>query len=466
MIRLISPFFLFILMATASCGSDRKTTVQETSAASSPADKLAEGEVLRTVFCQADPSRSYALYIPNKHEASIPVLFLFDAHARGYLPVEKYKDLADRYGFILACSNNSKNGLAPDEILSLSSTFFNDVLKRLPADTRNIFAGGFSGGARVALGLAMQDERIKGVIANSAGFNPVKMPLRKEVCFVGVVGDGDFNLAELQNTQRNLNGTAQVNDLIIFNGSHEWAPAPDMDKAFLLLFLEGIRNGRIKKNDSIVSRSFLADQKEADRIMKSGAGILSRASACNLMVVYYDQIKPVEKYKTGLATLRQSESFRKAKENELSLSQKEQELQSAYARNLSEKDMKWWSVEVLKLRTEKKGDKESSSLNKRLLGYLSLVAYMNANDAMNQNSIPRAEQFLALYALVDPTNSEWAYLLSVLRLRENDVDHSLESLKEAVRLGFNDVDRVHNQKEFQPLVNDARFNEIIAQIKA
>src|ERR1700735_1842902 len=69
------------------------------------------GQVIDSVICKADPTQSYALYVPAKgQKEALPIIYFFDPHADGALPVKKYKALADAYGFILAGSNNSKNG--------------------------------------------------------------------------------------------------------------------------------------------------------------------------------------------------------------------------------------------------------------------------------------------------------------------------------------------------------------------
>src|SRR5487761_2262382 len=75
------------------------------------ADTFETGKVIPHVVCKADAGQSYALYIPAKgnHEL-LPVIYFFDPHGDGSLPLNKYKALADEYNFILIGSNNSKNG--------------------------------------------------------------------------------------------------------------------------------------------------------------------------------------------------------------------------------------------------------------------------------------------------------------------------------------------------------------------
>ncbi|HEV7230690.1 MAG TPA: hypothetical protein VGO45_05140, partial [Bacteroidia bacterium] len=472
--RRFLPIIWFIsFIGLGACGQSRQnpTPLPEISGHTevSAKDNFPAGVVIPKVACLSDATNTYALYLPGKMKAGLkyPVVFFFDAHARGTMPLSKYAVLADRYGFILVASNNSKNGMDASSVLNISTAFFKDVFLRLPADSRNVFCAGFSGGARVAVGLAMQNLGIKGVIANSAGFNPKQEPLQRGICFVGLVGNEDFNLAEMKSTQVALNDAGNVNDLLIFNGKHDWAPVNDMDKAFLLLSLEGIREKRMQKNDSVVNASYLADEREAAKILNGKTDVLTKAAACHLMTVYYEGVKPVEKYNTELQKIYGSQAYRDARAKENQMSNQEQIRQEAYGKKIQEKDMAWWVTEVNRIEAENKSskDREHVDENKRLLAYLSLVSFMNANAALNQNAHIQAEQFLALYRLVDPSNSEWAYLLACLRMRQNDIPHALEALGESVKLGFNDVDRARAQKEFQPLLSDEKFNEILAGIK-
>ncbi len=465
-----------ILISLLSCGNAEKknessspvTTSTATATSANANDSFQPGTVIKSVACQSVPDQSYALYLPKKFswQHKYPVVFFFDAHARGSLPVSKYADLADRYGFILVCSNDSRNSLDAGMIINITSNFLNDVTKRFPVDMLNIFAGGFSGGSRVAIGITLQDNRIKGVIANSAGFQPAREPLAKDVCFVGLVGNEDFNLSEMKNTQVSLNEAGIVNDLLIFNGKHDWAPASDMDKAFLLLTLEGVRAKRMERNDSIIDASFNSDEKEAEKLLRGNANVLTKYAACHLMNLYYAGIKPVDKY----ARLEKSISgpdYQEARHHEKQEAAAEQAEQQRYAMAFQEKDMTWWMNEINRLNAEASStkNKDRAQYDKRLLAYLSLASFMSTNSALKQDALPQAEIFLTLYKMVDPTNSEWAYLSAFVCMKKNDVSGALSNLDKAVELGFNDLYRIRSQREFEPLQNDQKFNEIIAKIK-
>ncbi len=98
----------------------------------------------------------------------------------------------------------------------------NDAGQRLAIDPKRMYTAGLSGGARVAMKLAMDTGRFAGVIASSAGF-PDSQP-RKAVPFdvFGTAGTEDFNYLEMREIDRTLTSPHRV---AIFDGGHTWLPA-------------------------------------------------------------------------------------------------------------------------------------------------------------------------------------------------------------------------------------------------
>src|SRR5689334_21226319 len=70
------------------------------------------GKLQPDVKCQDDQTQSYALYIPSTYNQTRtwPVLLVFDPRARGAGVAERFIEAAETYGWIVAASNNSRNG--------------------------------------------------------------------------------------------------------------------------------------------------------------------------------------------------------------------------------------------------------------------------------------------------------------------------------------------------------------------
>ena len=94
--------------------------------------------------------------------------------ARGAVPVARFKDAAEKYGYIVVGSNNSRNG--PQPLSEIVSDLWADTHARFSIDDQRVYLAGFSGGARVAISVAFWlKDRVAGVIACGGGF-PVRCP--------------------------------------------------------------------------------------------------------------------------------------------------------------------------------------------------------------------------------------------------------------------------------------------------
>ena len=96
--------FLFLLAACVLRGQD-----------------LPRGQVIERVVVRDNERQSYALYLPSAYssEHAWPILYCLDPGARGRVPVERFAQAAERAGFLVAGSNNSRNGpiAASEEVL-------------------------------------------------------------------------------------------------------------------------------------------------------------------------------------------------------------------------------------------------------------------------------------------------------------------------------------------------------------
>src|SRR5215510_2236266 len=69
----------------------------------SRSEDLKAGQVIERVICKNSPEQTYALYLPSNYSSSRtwPLLAAFDPGARGKVPVERFKEAAERYGYIV-----------------------------------------------------------------------------------------------------------------------------------------------------------------------------------------------------------------------------------------------------------------------------------------------------------------------------------------------------------------------------
>lgn len=197
------------------------------SAAALPAEDQFRGTIVDPVVCLQDPGQSYALYLPSRYDArrAWPVIYCFDPGGRGAVPVALFREGAEKYGYILAGSNNSRNG--PWEVIMKAARALGlDTRARLAIDDGRIYAAGFSGGARVASGLGkIISIPLSGVIGCGAGLPEWLTPGDvRNVPWFGTVGIQDFNYREMQELDRELRRQGTPCLLRVFQGRHAWPP--------------------------------------------------------------------------------------------------------------------------------------------------------------------------------------------------------------------------------------------------
>jgi dienelactone hydrolase len=216
------------------------------------AQELAKGTILDDVKCLADPSESYALYVPSTYspERSWNLLMAFHPAARGKAMVELYRAAAEQYGYIVAGSNTSRNGPWAVSLKAVQA-MSDDLGRRFAIDTRRVYVTGMSGGARVALQIALGSKAIAGVIASSAGF-PDSQP-RQTVPFpiFATAGTEDFNYLEMRRLDRRLTSPHR---LAIFSGGHTLPPEAIASEAIEWLELQAMVAGVRVRDEGLIDR--------------------------------------------------------------------------------------------------------------------------------------------------------------------------------------------------------------------
>ena len=206
---------------------------------------LRNGQILDPIKCAADPSQTYALYLPSNYSADRPskLILAFDPRGQGRQGVEHLQAAAEKYGYIVAGSNNSRNG-PPQISLTAAQAMWADVEKRFSINAKRIYTAGLSGGARIAMKVAFDSDRIAGVIASSAGFPPGHR--RSDLRFVvfGTAGTEDFNYLEMRQLDQELSSPHRV---VIFDGGHAWLPSALAIQAVEWLELQAAHPGAIEK---------------------------------------------------------------------------------------------------------------------------------------------------------------------------------------------------------------------------
>jgi predicted esterase len=216
------------------------------------AQDLPRGTIIDDVKCADDPAQSYALYLPSTYSRSHPWNLLLGFHpaARGRAIVEKYRDAAERYGYIVAASNTSRNGPIAASAASVRAMSI-DLGQRFAIDADGLYLTGLSGGARVAMQVALGKNNIAGVIASSAGYPDAKPRSSVPFPVFGTAGTDDFNYLEMRQLDRKLTSPHYV---AIFAGGHTLPPDAVAVEAIEWMEIQAMKSGRRRRDDALIDR--------------------------------------------------------------------------------------------------------------------------------------------------------------------------------------------------------------------
>jgi hypothetical protein len=461
---------LSISLALLYCGcstSEKKAERASATLTNIKDKKISSGELHEAVFIKNDSSQSYALYLPSYYSSDkeYPVIYFFDPHAKGKLPVSRYKSLAEKHGYILIGCNNTENGMERDKINQVVQNMFEDSRSRFAIHSEHIYTAGFSGGARIAGNIAVETGTINGVIACGAGLGTDQQPKRK-FSFFGIAGIEDFNYTELKNLDNQLEKAGWAHFFMEFPGKHEWPPLEIMEDAFTWLDLRAMSEGSSAKNDSTIN-SFIQKNQKMIKNSKTAQGMYADYLVSKKIEAFTRGLSADDLFRKKLKKYEEREEVQHTLKHISDLEEKEDRMKKFYTENFQTRDIDWWEHEVKKLDGEIKtlNDKEEIFLRKRVLNFLSLVAYMNSANAVKNMDLNTAAHFIEIYKLVDPKNPYHAYLHATVFMKMKQPEKAMTFLSEAAQLGFDDYDKLKSEKEFDELNQRRDFIELLQKVK-
>lgn len=447
-----SILILIIALFSFSCKGKKKTT--------SDIIPLQKGEIIENVICINDKLQSYALYLPTCYNdsAKLPVMFAFDSHASGLLPVTLLKDDAEKFGYILIGSNNSKNGTQWPVTSAIYDTLLSEAHQRFSIDDKRIYACGFSGGSRVASTLALTKKNIVGVIGCGAGFPGIPGKADAKFDYFGIAGTKDFNLTEMSQLAEILDNLGYRNFFLTFDGIHEWPPKKAVHEAMIWLELNAMKDKLKQKDDFFVNALFKEWKEEYVKTKNEYQAYL----LSNKAIRFFQGLCDISFFSKENSALAKKPAVIQMKKHLKEIAAKETALQNFYGTALSSQTTDWWSKQTATLRLQSKSGPDSLLQNMygRVLSYLSLAAYMNVSGILRTENYSAAIRILNIYGIIDPENPEYAYLLATVYMKLNDRTTALSYLEKAAALGFNDINRLDADTVLQSLQQENGYSAI------
>ena len=439
------------------------------------------GEIVPRVECAGDPAHSYALYLPAAYsrDRTWPVLYLYDPRRRGPLAAERFREAAERYGWILASSNDTVSDDPTARNDDAVRATWTDVNSRFSVDPRRVYAAGFSGGARLAVLLAQaMREHVAGVIACGGGFPSGAPPGRQtRFAFFGAVGDVDFNYGEMRRLDRTLARLGAIHRLAVFEGPHSWCPAPVCREGIEWLELQAMRSGARPKDPALVERLY---QERLER-----AAALEAAGKLSDAFVRYSEAAEdfralVETNAADAARTRlgKQPAVRRAVDDEVRREETEARLGARLSFDLnaalaSDPTPPAKAIAnrlgLPKLRKDAAADRPEAERRSaaRLIEQLYVqAAFYQPRELISKREFRRAEISTGIAEELKPDRAGGAwYNLACFRATAGDRRGALDSLRAAVEKGFRDTALIETDPDLASLRGEMQYRSIVEELK-
>jgi tetratricopeptide (TPR) repeat protein len=435
---------------------------------------MSPGVVHGSVPVSADPTNSYALYVPSNYSAARrwPLLLVFDPFARGEVSVKLFHETAEKYGFIVVGSNNSRNFADPSNAIRL---LWADVKEHYAIDPKRIYTAGLSGGARVASSIALACKNcITGVIANGAGLpQGASVPGPDVSEWFLVAGTTDFNYPEQLHLKESLDTHGAVSRFVVYDGPHNWMPPEFAEKAVAWLQLRAMAKGLVTTDKEFVTRQFEIRLAEAQSAQKSG-DVLAAARSYREIASDFKVFRDVKEQETLAKSLSESGEFRKAVKNEKAaldmqdeIAKKVGNLVAGINQEPDNRTTYFSQLEsaVIEANRPQRGDSARKQAVARGLASGFSFAAETGQKAMLKKEYLAARDMFQAGEIILPESAWASYLLATAYAQMGDKKQTIQCLKRALDKGMTNA-KALDDSAFDRVREDEAFKELAAKLSS
>lgn len=448
----------------------------QTPSASLSTPPMPLGQIVEKVVTQADPGQSYALYIPTsyKPDRSWPILYAFDARSNGKLVAERFRAGAEKYGFLVASSNNSASDGPNTPNLTAMRAMWSDTHARFSIDDKRVYAAGFSGTVRFACNLALSAPgSITGIIGAGAGF-PFETKPTKDTPFVffGAVGERDFNYYEVVDLDEQMTALGLPHRIELFPGGHEWMPEELATRALGWMELQAMKKGLRAKDPALVESLWASEMARAASAGSFDSDPVEAQRFYAGLAADFDGLyKPeaVAEVRKKAETLAASDVYKKERKVRQERNQKDKDYVARAPKALAGGDLSQALTDLrihdLKKKAESTDHAEKMAAKRLLNTVLVQTSYYLPQMYTGKGEHDRAVFVLSIAAEIVPDSAEVWYELAAANARKGSKKKALENLRKAVEKGWADLPRLEGEAAFAPLRQDKGYQEVVAEIR-
>jgi len=447
------------------------------------APELPRGQVIERVVAKAAPAQSYALYLPSAYtpEKLWPVLYVLDARGRALFPLELFRPAAEEFGWILVSSYNSASDTKDDLNAPAMTAIWNDAVGRFAIDGRRVYAAGFSGTGRAAVGMGYAlPGRIAGVISAGAGFEDSRASIKSvPFAYFGTVGDRDMNYYEMRSLEEKLENARALHRIAYFEGPHAWMP-PELARASVAwMELQAMKAATRPRDPGRIAALQSEARRRAASLEAAGRRVEAQAAWAQTAEDFRGLadaagVAEDEKRSEALARLPEvrtalKDARRRDARDEATLRTINTKLRNALAQSdppppsLLAAEL---GIPALRRQAASDTPEERLSAERILANLRAATAFYLPQEMLDRRDPTRARALLGVAAEIDPDNPLVYYNLACDAARSGNASRAIADLDRAVARGFRRFELIDEDADFAPIRNDAAFQKWLADARA
>lgn len=442
---------------------------------------FARGAVTDGIQCGTDKNQTWDLYLPSNYDPARkwPILYCLDPRGRGSVPLDLFRSAAEKYGWIIASSNNSASDAPMQVSADALKAIWIDSLIKLSIDKSRIYVAGFSGTARFAAVADRLIGPVRGVIGASAGFpkgDPPPDPI--PYSYFVTAGRHDFNYYEVREFQRTLGSLHARYHVAYFDGLHQWPPASVATEAVEWMQLQAMRDKLLPADDAWIGRLLQSRSEAASRLMSDGRPGEALAAYDSIVRDFGGLGVDLSAVKAELAKLNDDKAVQRAikasrerDESDLEVINRDANILSTHvapkAKLVSPDTLaRKLQIDTLLERAGNKAHRDDADSAARILQILGVqTAFYMPHALIQRGDFDHAELLAMLGTRILPERPGAWYELAVVETKAGRQKEAIRALRQAIHFGIRNVDAIRNDPDLAPLRGNKEFEALLGEVE-
>ncbi len=432
-----------------------------------------KSKIIESIPVKESAGETFQMYLPDSYDPNTlsAIVFIFDPGGNGTNGLKPFITSAERFNYVLVCSNNSRNG-PYQQNFDITNRLFSHAFANFNIDEKQIYTAGFSGGSRLACTVAVLTGAIQGVIGCGAGFtfetDKKPSPL-STFSYVGLVGDEDMNYQEMFNVKDWLEKFNVENELFTFEDGHRWPPEEQIERAFKWFELQAYKRNLRDPDPRLIERFYQEDLAIADSLVQVQP--FRAVMEYERLMKNYPTHKHIDLVSKKIMTLRNSKAYKNEAKIREEIDSEEYKISERFLNRFrqesssgeSRDNFTWWRKELKKLNDDilKKDNYFTNKMGKRLHSRIRAVAYETSMFQRNGDKLDTVIYCDRLLVQLNPTQPYWLYRLAESYAMNNDAKNTRVNLQMAVDKGFDNIDQIKNNPVFMKLKGNKKLKDFL-----